>query len=218
MAHAPFFAAAGPQFFGQQDFLKLPNLKDLKALFEGPQYAKWQSFRESEDSRYVGLLMPRFLLRVALRARDRPGEVLQLHEETRRKARALPLGQRAFAFATRIADSFAKFRWCPNIIGPQAGGAVEDLPLHHYEAMGEIQTKIPTEVMISERREFELSEEGFIALTYRKDSDNAASSRPTAARSPSTSGSPRRAARPSSTTASARSSRTCSSSAGSRTT
>ncbi len=83
-------------------------------------------------------------------------------------------GNATFAFATRLADSFAKYRWCPNIIGPQAGGAVEDLPLHQYEAMGEIQTKIPTEVMISERREFELSEEGFIALTYRKDSDNAA--------------------------------------------
>ncbi len=83
-------------------------------------------------------------------------------------------GNAAYAFATRIADSFAKYRWCPNIIGPQAGGAVENLPLHQYQAMGEIQTKIPTEVLISERREFELSEEGFIALCFRKDSDNAA--------------------------------------------
>jgi type VI secretion system protein ImpC len=76
--------------------------------------------------------------------------------------------------ASRIADSFAKYRWCPNIIGPQAGGTVENLPLHQYQAMGETQTKCPTEVMISERREFELSEQGFIALTFRKDSDNAA--------------------------------------------
>jgi type VI secretion system protein ImpC len=82
-------------------------------------------------------------------------------------------GNCSYAFATRIAESFAKFRWCPNIIGPQAGGSVENLPLHQYQAMGEIQTKIPTEVQISERREFELSEEGFIALTFRKDSDNA---------------------------------------------
>jgi type VI secretion system protein ImpC len=83
-------------------------------------------------------------------------------------------GNSTYAFATRIAESFAKYRWCPNIIGPQAGGTVDNLPLHQYQAMGAEQLKIPTEVLISERREFELSEQGFIALTYRKDSDNAA--------------------------------------------
>jgi type VI secretion system protein ImpC len=83
-------------------------------------------------------------------------------------------GNTAFAFASRLTDSFAKFRWCANIIGPQGGGAVEDLPLHQFEAMGAVQTKIPTEVLVSERREFELAEEGFIGLTMRKGSDNAA--------------------------------------------
>ena len=83
-------------------------------------------------------------------------------------------GNTAYAFASRLTDSFAKFRWCPNIIGPQSGGAVEDLPLHHFESMGEIETKIPTEVLVSDRREYELAEEGFIALTMRKGSDNAA--------------------------------------------
>jgi type VI secretion system protein ImpC len=174
MAHCPFFSNAGPKFFGQADFLKLPNLKDLKAIFEGPQYAKWQSFRESEDSRYVGLLMPRFLLRVPYGPETVPVRSFNYQEETVGKHDAYLWAHSTYAMATRIADSFAKFRWCPNIIGPQSGGAVEDLPLHHYEAMGEIQTKIPTEIMISERREFELSEEGFIALTFRKDSDNAA--------------------------------------------
>jgi type VI secretion system protein ImpC len=82
-------------------------------------------------------------------------------------------GNTAFAFATRLTDSFAKYRWCPNIIGPQSGGAVEDLPLHQFETFGEIETKIPTEVLISDRREYELAEEGFIALTMRKGSDNA---------------------------------------------
>jgi type VI secretion system protein ImpC len=83
-------------------------------------------------------------------------------------------GNAAFTFASRLTDSFAKYRWCANIIGPKGGGAVEDLPLHQYEAMGEIQTKIPTEVLISERREYELAEEGFMGLTMRKGSDNAA--------------------------------------------
>jgi type VI secretion system protein ImpC len=174
MAHAPFFAAASPRFFGTDNITDLPNLKDIKALMEGPQYAKWNSFRESEDARYVGLLMPRFLLRLPYGADSNPVRAINYEEQVKGNHDAYLWGNATFAFATRLTESFAKYRWCPNIIGPQSGGTVEDLPLHQYEAMGEIQNKIPTEVMISERREFELSEEGFIALTYRKDSDNAA--------------------------------------------
>jgi len=173
MSHAPFLAAAGPQFFGMDDYLELPNMKDLKAVFEGPQYTKWQSFRESEDSRYVGLAMPRFLLRLPYGGNTVPVKGFNYEEEVVGDHQKYLWGNSSFALATRVADSFAKYRWCPNIIGPQAGGAVEDLPLHQYEAMGEIQTKCPTEVMLTERREFELSEEGFIGLTMRKDSDNA---------------------------------------------
>jgi len=173
MAHAPFIAAAGPQFFGLDDYLTLPNMKDLKAVFEGPQYTKWQSFRESEDARYVGLTMPRFLLRLPYGEMTVPTKSFNYNEEVVGEHTKYLWGSSAFAFATRVADSFAKYRWCPNIIGPQAGGAVEDLPLHQYEHMGEVQTKCPTEIMLTERREYELSEEGFIGLTMRKDSDNA---------------------------------------------
>ncbi|MDC0677115.1 type VI secretion system contractile sheath large subunit [Sorangium atrum] len=174
MSHAPFIAAAGPQFFGLKDFQGLPNLKDLKALFEGPQYTKWNAFRETEDARYVGLVMPRFLLRLPFGANTVPVKAFNYEEDVVGKHDAYCWGNATYAFATRLADSFAKYRWCPNIIGPQAGGSVENLPLHQYEAMGEIQTKVPTEIMLTERREFELSEEGFIGLTFRKDSDNAA--------------------------------------------
>ncbi|MBW2526406.1 MAG: type VI secretion system contractile sheath large subunit [Deltaproteobacteria bacterium] len=173
MSHAPFISAAGAQFFGLDDFLTLPNMKDLKAVFEGPQYTKWQSFRESEDSRYVGLCMPRFLLRLPYGSNTVPVKAFNYEEDVIGQHDRYLWGNAAMALATRVADSFAKFRWCPNIIGPQAGGTVEDLPLHQYEAMGEIQTKIPTEIMLTERREYELSEEGFIGLTFRKDSDNA---------------------------------------------
>ncbi|WP_433926666.1 type VI secretion system contractile sheath large subunit [Sorangium cellulosum] len=173
MSHAPFIAAAGPQFFGLKDFMGLPNLKDLKAIFEGPQYTKWNAFRETEDSRYVGLVMPRFLLRLPFGANTVPVKAFNYEEDVVGKHDAYCWGNATYAFATRLADSFAKYRWCPNIIGPQAGGSVENLPLHQYEAMGEIQTKVPTEIMLTERREFELSEEGFIGLTFRKDSDNA---------------------------------------------
>ncbi|MBT8341752.1 MAG: type VI secretion system contractile sheath large subunit [Desulfatitalea sp.] len=173
MAHAPFIAAAGPQFFGVDSFRELPNLKDLHSIFEGPQYTKWQSFRESEDARYVALATPRFLLRLPYGPDTQPVKAFNYKEEVSGSHEDYLWGNAAFAFATRLTDSFAKYRWCTNIIGPMGGGTVEDLPLHQFEAMGAIQTKIPTEVLISERREFELAEEGFMALTMRKGSDNA---------------------------------------------
>lgn len=173
MAHAPFISAAAPKMFGEDTWENLPNLKDLKSLFEGPQYARWHAFRESEDARYVGLTMPRFLLRMPYGAATIPVKSFNFEEDVVGSHEKYLWGNAAVAMATRVADSFAKYRWCPNIIGPQAGGTVEDLPLHQYEAMGEIQTKIPTEVQLTERREYELSEEGFIGLTFRKDSNNA---------------------------------------------
>lgn len=174
MAHAPFIAAAGPSMFGLEDFNNLPQLKDLKSIFEGPQYTKWQSFRESEDARYVGLALPRFLLRLPYGPETQPVKAFNYEEDVSASHSDYLWGNAAFTFASRLTDSFAKFRWCANIIGPKGGGAVEDLPLHQYEAMGAVQTKIPTEVLISERREYELAEEGFIGLTMRKGSDNAA--------------------------------------------
>lgn len=174
MAHAPFIGAAGPTMFGLDDFNGLPQLKDLKSIFEGPQYTKWQSFRQSEDARYVGLALPRFLLRLPFGPETAPVKAFNYKEDVSANHNDYLWGNAAFAFATRLTDSFAKYRWCANIIGPKGGGTVEDLPLHQYEAMGAIQTKIPTEVLISERREYELAEEGFIALTMRKGSDNAA--------------------------------------------
>ena len=174
MAHAPFFAAAGPEFFGVDSFAELPGLKDLQAVFEGPRYAKWRGFRESEDARYVGLTMPRFLLRLPYDPQDNPVKAFNYVEKVADSSEKYLWGNTAYAFATRVHDSFAQYRWCPNIIGPQSGGTVEDLPLHNFESMGQVETKIPTEVLISDRREFELAEQGFIALTMRKGSDNAA--------------------------------------------
>ncbi|MCA9665255.1 MAG: type VI secretion system contractile sheath large subunit [Myxococcales bacterium] len=175
MSHSPFLTGTDPKMFGSdfEDYQELPYLKDLQALFESPRYTKWRGFRESEDARYVGMAMPRFMLRSPYKAEE--GQVKSFsYEETAKEHDDFCWGNAVFALAARIADSFAKYRWCPNIIGPRSGGAVDDLPVHTYEAMGETRVKIPTEVLISERREFELSEEGFIALTMRKDSDNAA--------------------------------------------
>ena len=174
MSHAPFISAAGAKFFGLDSFEALPNLKDLESIFEGPQYAKWQSFRESEDARNIGLTVPHFLLRLPYGQDTVPAKTFDFSEDVSSGNNDFLWGNAAFTFASRMTESFAKYRWCANIIGPMGGGAVEDLPLYQYESMGSIETKIPTEVMVSERREFELAEQGFIGLTMRKGSDNAA--------------------------------------------
>ncbi|MCM0082094.1 type VI secretion system contractile sheath large subunit [Geomonas sp. Red32] len=174
IAHAPFIAAVAPGFFSCEDYTSLPNLKDISAILEGPQYAKWRSFRESEEARYVGLTLPRFLLRLPYGEESNPVKNAGYEEGVTGSHQRYCWGNAAFAFATRLTESFANFRWCANIIGPQGGGTVDDLPLHHYQSMGALQSKIPTEVLVSERREFELAEEGFIPLTMRKGSDNAA--------------------------------------------
>lgn len=174
MAHAPMIGSAAPTFFGVDRFEDLPNLKDLDAIFEGPKYAKWRSFRESEDSRSVGLTLPRFLLRLPYGQETVPVKSFNYEESPGGETGNYLWGKSAFAFAANLNASFAEYRWTPNIIGPQSGGAVADLPTYTFEAMGQTETKIPTETLVSDRREFELAEQGFIALTMRKGSDNAA--------------------------------------------
>lgn len=174
MSHAPFIAGASPAMFGVDTFEEIPNLKDMESIFEGPKYAKWNSFRSTEDSRYFALAMPRFMLRTPYGPETVPVKAFNYEERSAGQTDNYLWGNASIALASRLTDSFAKFRWCPNIIGPQSGGAVEDLPMHSFEAMGQLQSKIPTEVLISDRKEYELAEQGFIALTMRKGSDNAA--------------------------------------------
>jgi len=174
MMHAPFIAATSPKMFGIENFSELPKLKDLKSIFEMPQYAKWRSFRESEDARNMGLTVSRYLLRTPYGEETKKIKSFKYDEDVSGSNDDFVWGSSAFAFASNVSKSFANYRWSSNIIGPQGGGAVEDLPVYNYESMGELQTKIPTEILISERRELELADEGFIALTMRKGSDNAA--------------------------------------------
>lgn len=174
MAHAPFVTAAGPEFFNLDGFQNLPNLKEVKDIFDGPRHTKWRGLRDSEDARHLVLGLPRFLLRQPYDTLENPTSSFMYDETIDGQHDHYLWGNTAYLIASRITDSFARYRWCANIIGPQSGGAVEDLPVHLYEAFGQLQAKIPTEVLISDRKEFELSEEGFMPLTMRKDSDNAA--------------------------------------------
>jgi len=172
MAHAPFIAGADPDFFNISTYQEFPGLKDLSAIFEGPQYAKWQGFREDDDSRNFGLTLPRFMSRSQYNA-ENPVKSFSYNEKTDNAVENYTWSNSSFALGSKIADSFAQFRWCPNILGPQSGGRVNDLPVNHVDANGKTTTHGPTEVKISDRKEYELSELGFIPLVMRKGSDSA---------------------------------------------
>ena len=174
MAHAPFLTSVSPDFFGLKSFTELPTIKDVSSIFEGPSYTKWRALRESEDARYLGLTAPRFLLRLPYSPIENPVKNFNFQEDVSHRHEDYLWGNTAFLLASSLTDSFAKYRWCPNIIGPQSGGAVNDLPVHLFDALGQTQAKIPTEILVTDRREFELAEEGFITLTMRKGSNNAA--------------------------------------------
>jgi type VI secretion system protein ImpC len=169
MAHAPFLAGAGKQFFLAETWGEFAALKDLRTLFSIPHYVRWQRFRESGDARYAVLTLPGFLLRLPYTPENHAGSFA--FSESRDTLDDLCWGNAAFALAERLADSFAKYRWCANIIGAE-GGVVQRLPLY---AMGAhiAEERIPTQVLVSEQREFELAEEGFVALAMRKGMNDA---------------------------------------------
>ncbi|MDR3300672.1 MAG: type VI secretion system contractile sheath large subunit [Candidatus Accumulibacter sp.] len=174
MAHAPFIAGVDKRFFGLSSWDQFSGIRDFRVLFEMPNYAQWRSFRESDDARYVALVMPKFLFRLPYGPRTLPVESFSF-QETQENTDDLCWGNAAFALADRLADSFARYRWCVNIVGPDGGGVVENLPLYAFHSGNQYLggEKIPTQILLSERREFELSEEGFVGLTMRKGMNNA---------------------------------------------
>ncbi|MBQ4133679.1 MAG: type VI secretion system contractile sheath large subunit [Desulfovibrionaceae bacterium] len=168
MAHAPFFAAAGKEFFGLEYWSALPDISDLPGLFDSSRYARWNSFRENPNARYIGLTLPGFLLRLPYGEEDTfPARTFHFIEEIENED-SFCWGNTAFALAAKLGESFASYRWCVNIVGPEGGGALPDLPCSGHEAMWGIQDKIPTRAIITERREYELAELGFISLAIGK--------------------------------------------------
>ncbi len=176
-AHAPFIAAAAPELFGQETFTDLGKPRDLAKIFDTVDYAKWKSFRESEDSRYVGLTLPRFLGRLPFNPKDGlTTEGFNFEERVDGQDHSKYLWvNTAFAFAARLTDAFEQYGWCAAIRGVEGGGLVEDLPTHTFKTdEGEVALKCPTEISITDRREKELSDLGFIPLVHCKDTDYAA--------------------------------------------
>lgn len=175
-AHAPFLAAASPELLGFEDFTELSGPRDLAKIFDTVEYAKWKSFRASEDSRYVGLAMPHVLGRLPYGPDTAPVEAFNYIENTSGKEHNRYLWMNAsYALGARIADAFAKFGWCAAIRGVEGGGLVEGLPTHTFATDdGEVALKCPTEIAITDRREKELADLGLIPLVHCKGTDYAA--------------------------------------------
>jgi type VI secretion system protein ImpC len=175
-AHAPFIAAAAPSAMQMDSWSELANPRDLTKIFQTPEYAAWRSLRDSDDSKYIGLAMPRFLSRMPYGAKTNPVEEFEFEEDTSGAASSkYTWANAAYAMAVNINRAFKLYGWCSRIRGVESGGAVEGLPVHTFPSDdGGVDMKCPTEIAIGDRREAELAKNGFMPLIHRKNSDVAA--------------------------------------------
>ena len=175
-AHAPFIAGAGPTLMGMDSWQELANPRDLGKIFGAPDYAAWRSLRESDDSKYIGLAMPRFLARLPYGAKTNPVEEFEFEEEASGGQHTrYAWANSAYAMAVNVNRAFKLYGWCTSIRGVESGGLVEGLPVHTFPSDdGGVDMKCPTEIAISDRREAELANCGLMPLIHRKNTDMAA--------------------------------------------
>jgi type VI secretion system protein ImpC len=175
-AHAPFLTAASSEMLNLESFSQLDAPRDLGKIFDNTDYAKWKAFRQSEDSRYVALTVPRMLLREPYGKDTVPVEAFQYEEHVDGTDHNKYLwGNAAWALGARVTNAFALYGWCACIRGVESGGLVEGLPVHNFRTdSGDVAMKCPTEVPITDRREKELADLGFAPLVHCKGTPNAA--------------------------------------------
>lgn len=175
-AHTPFIAGADPAVMQMESWQELSNPRDLTKIFQTPEYAPWRSLRESEDSRYIGLAMPRFLARLPYGAKTDPVEDFDFEEDTSLGDHSrYTWSNSAYAMAVNVNRAFKLYGWCSRIRGVESGGAVEGLPVHTFPTDdGGVDMKCPTEIAIDDRREAELAKNGFMPLMHKKNTDFAA--------------------------------------------
>jgi type VI secretion system protein ImpC len=175
-AHTPFISGASPAVMQMDSWQELANPRDLTKIFQNTEYAPWHSLRQSDDSRYIGLAMPRFLGRLPYGVKTNPVDEFDFEEDTDGTDHSkYNWVNAAYAMAVNINRSFKHYGWCTSIRGVESGGVVENLPCHTFPTDdGGVDMKCPTEIAISDRREAELSKNGFIPLLHRKNTDYAA--------------------------------------------
>src|SRR5690606_23552367 len=174
-AHAPFISGAGASLLGMDSWQELANPRDLGKIFSSPDYAAWRSLRDSDDARYVGLAMPRFLSRLPYGSKTNPVEEFDFEEETAGGSHDhYTWANAAYAMAVNVNRSFKSYGWCSAIRGVESGGLVEGLPVHTFPSDdGGVDMKCPTEIAITDRREKELADNGLMPLLHCKNSDMA---------------------------------------------
>ena len=175
-AHAPFLTAASADLLNMESFTNLDQPRDLAKIFDTTEYAKWKSFRQSEDSRYVGLCLPRVLMRLPYGRDTTPVDAFNYEEGVDGTDHSKYLwGNAAYALGARLTQSFSLYGWCASIRGVEGGGLVEGLPAHTFRTdEGDIALKCPTEIAITDRREKELADLGLVPLVHCKGTDYAA--------------------------------------------
>ena len=169
-AHAPFITGADPEMLNLETFQQLDAPRDLAKIFDSTEYGKWKAFRDTEDSRYVALTLPRMLLREPYGRETVPIEAFDYEEAVDGRTHAQYLwGNAAWALGARVTQSFGRSGWCTRIRGVESGGLVEGLPTHNFRTdSGDVVLKCPTETPITDRREKELADLGFVPLVHRK--------------------------------------------------
>jgi type VI secretion system protein ImpC len=172
-AHAPFISAVSPSLFLMDSWQELANPRDLSTLFTTAEHAAWRSLRETEEARYLGMTLPRFLARLPYGANSNPVDEFDFEENTEGGAsEKFCWANAAYAMAVNINRSFKEFGWCSRIRGVESGGAVEGLPAHTFPTDdGGVDLKCPTEIAVSDRREAELAKNGFMPLLHKKNTD-----------------------------------------------
>ncbi len=175
-AHAPFITAASHEMFNLESFAQLDQPRDMAKVLDSTEYAKWKAFRNTDDSRYVAMALPRMLLREPYGAKTVPVEAFNYDEHVDGTEHESYLwGSAAWALGAKITDAFAKYSWCAAIRGVESGGLVTGLPVHNFQTdAGETVMKCPTEVSVTDRREKELADLGFVPLVHQKGTPNAA--------------------------------------------
>jgi len=174
-AHAPFLSAASPTVMNMDTWGELSDPRDLTKIFQTPEYAAWRSLRDSEDSRYLGLTMPRFLSRMPYGAKTNPVDDFAFEEDVEGAAHDKYVwANAAYAMGTNITRAFKLWGWCARIRGTESGGMIEGLPVHTFPTDdGGVDMKCPTEIAITDRREAELAKNGFMPLSHYKNTDYA---------------------------------------------
>jgi type VI secretion system protein ImpC len=174
-AHSPFIAGAAPGLLGMETWQELSNPRDLTKIMSTPEYAAWESLRKSDDSKYVGLAMPRFLSRLPYGAKTNPVEEFAFEEDTEGADHSkYTWSNSAYAMGTNITRAFKLYGWCSRIRGAESGGMVEGLPVHTFPTDdGGVDMKCPTEIAITDRREAELARNGLMPLSHWKNTDYA---------------------------------------------